>query len=176
MRLIAHRGNTEGPNKSFENCPEYIKDALIMGFDVEIDVWVSPYDQLLYLGHDKPQYEITYDIFNNILIPFSTNIWFHCKNDLAFLRLVEQNVRCGAGILKSIKPWNFFFHNTDDYTITSIGIPWVYPGKKVPSNGVWVLPEFIPFQSGKKEISEFNGYGICSDYVNVIRKMRNGEI
>jgi glycerophosphoryl diester phosphodiesterase len=39
MKLIAHRGNTEGPNPLEENKPEYIEEAIENGFDVEIDIW-----------------------------------------------------------------------------------------------------------------------------------------
>ena len=37
--LISHRGNTNGPNPNMENKPEYVLDAKLKGYDVEIDVW-----------------------------------------------------------------------------------------------------------------------------------------
>jgi glycerophosphoryl diester phosphodiesterase len=48
--LIAHRGNTYGPNEDKENSPEYIDDALKAGFDVEIDLRVVNGD--CWLGYE----------------------------------------------------------------------------------------------------------------------------
>ncbi|NCV86886.1 MAG: hypothetical protein EBW14_13690, partial [Oxalobacteraceae bacterium] len=56
MIKISHRGNLYGPNKELENSPEYIIQAINSGYNVEIDFWVV--DNLLYLGHDYPQYKI----------------------------------------------------------------------------------------------------------------------
>ena len=39
MKLISHRGNINGPNKTEENSPEHILNAINNGYDVEIDVW-----------------------------------------------------------------------------------------------------------------------------------------
>ena len=52
-RLIAHKGNVEGINTELENTPDYIKEALRLGFDVEVDVWGI--DGELWLGHDDPK-------------------------------------------------------------------------------------------------------------------------
>ena len=38
MKLIAHRGNINGPNPEMENNPEYILNTLSLGYDCEIDV------------------------------------------------------------------------------------------------------------------------------------------
>ena len=58
MKLIAHRGNTNGRNKLEENSPDYIKDAIKKGYDVEIDAWLM---DGIYLGHDNPEYETDID-------------------------------------------------------------------------------------------------------------------
>ena len=39
MYLISHRGNVNGKNPDRENSPLYIKAALTLGYDVEVDVW-----------------------------------------------------------------------------------------------------------------------------------------
>ena len=59
MRLISHRGNTNGEVRESENKPSYIDEALSKGFDVEIDVWFV--EGNWYLGHDTWQYEIDLD-------------------------------------------------------------------------------------------------------------------
>ena len=38
MKLIAHRGNTHGPDDDKENNPDYIDKCLSGGYDAEIDV------------------------------------------------------------------------------------------------------------------------------------------
>ena len=38
MILISHRGNVNGRFEDWENKPEYINDALNLGYDVEVDV------------------------------------------------------------------------------------------------------------------------------------------
>ena len=55
MILIAHRGNLNGKTNR-ENQPEYIQEALVQDFDVEIDVWYI--EDEFWLGHDIPQYKI----------------------------------------------------------------------------------------------------------------------
>ena len=37
MKLIAHRGNIDGPSDE-QNSPDYIDNALSLGYDAEIDV------------------------------------------------------------------------------------------------------------------------------------------
>jgi hypothetical protein len=74
MKLIAHRGNTEGPNPLEENKPEYIEQAISEGYDSEIDLWCK--DHSFYLGHDEPQYEISaLWLYKN-----KEYLWIHCKN------------------------------------------------------------------------------------------------
>ena len=38
---------------------------------------------------------------------------------------------------------HYFWHQEDDYTITSKGIIWAYPGKKLTNNSICVLPELF---------------------------------
>ena len=56
MILISHRGNINGSKPEMENKPEYIQQALDLGYDVEIDVWLI--DGNFFLGHDEPQYQV----------------------------------------------------------------------------------------------------------------------
>ena len=117
MFLISHRGNLKGKSK-YENHPKYILDALSMGFDVEIDVWYL--DHTFYLGHDKPQYRIKKDFL------LKKKLWCHAKNPKAIYELSKT---------KS----HYFWHQNDDYTLTSKGYIWVYPNKKYFKNSIIVL-------------------------------------
>ena len=83
MKLIAHRGNINGVNKIKENEPEYILEAIKLKYDCEIDVRLI--DNILYLGHDLPSYQI--DI--NFLLNNSTKLWIHCKNYEALGYLIQ---------------------------------------------------------------------------------------
>lgn len=149
MKLIAHRGLTEGPNKNLENCPEQIIEAIENNFDCEIDLWVV--NSELVLGHDGPQYNID----RNFLIEYSHALWIHAKN-LAALRWLTDEPRL-----------NFFWHQNDDFVITSKGFIWAYPGKELTTRSIMVLPEW-----DNPTLENFtipNCYGICSDYVEKIR-------
>ena len=44
MKLIAHRGNISGPNPEKENHPDYILEAIRLGYvpEEEYDNWVDP--------------------------------------------------------------------------------------------------------------------------------------
>lgn len=141
MILISHRGNTDGIVKNIENSPQYVQVALDKGFDVEIDVWYI--DSTFYLGHDAPMYEVDETYLEN------EKFWCHAKNEESFFKMLENpRIHC-------------FWHQTDDYTLTSKGIPWVFPNKKVTDKCIWVLPEKTFYKS-----ILINCLGICSDYIS----------
>lgn len=139
MILISHRGNTNGKNSSKENNQDYIQQAAEMGYCVEIDVWGDDKGKL-YLGHDQPQYPVTI----NFLQQFQFII--HAKNNLAVHPLEHHDL-------------HWFWHNTDNYTITSKGWVWAYPNMPAAGlNCIAVLPECHDTQVD-------NFAGICSDYI-----------
>jgi len=137
MILIAHRGNTTGVHKEMENAPRYIQEALDAGFDVEIDVWAI--ENSFFLGHDEPQYPVDKSFLLN------DSLWCHAKNKEALDALLSLGAHC-------------FWHQEDDYTLTSRGHVWVYPEKEPTHKGIIVLREFQPEMIGKC-------MGICSDDV-----------
>lgn len=143
MRLIAHRGNTDGPSK-LENQPSHILAAIASGYDVEIDVWYIGNN--LWLGHDSAQYLLSTDLLNSI----KSKSWIHCKNLPAL-----------SYLSKFFPDANYFWHQTDDYTLTSRGYVWAYPGKTLDQRSVCVMPEHVNFlPSGTLEC-----YGVCTDYI-----------
>ena len=144
MHLIAHRGNIDGANHESENNPEYILKAINSGFDCEIDLWLIGKDLLL--GHDEPQYRIE----ETFLHDYKNKFWVHCKN-LAALEFITTR----SGEL------NGFWHQNDDFTLTTRGYIWTYPNKPMGSNSVIV-------NLGPKN-DEFNFpqiAGICSDFIS----------
>ena len=141
MKFIAHRGNVDGPNPELENSPGYILSAIDLGYDVEIDVWRK--DDVWYLGHDEPQYETNTTFLRN------RHLWCHAKNLDAFKLLLDKNIHC-------------FWHQEDDYTLTSKGYIWAYPGKQLSEKSVCVMPETTSNSLG----SLLHVFGLCSDYVS----------
>lgn len=162
MRYIAHRGNFAGPDKINENNPHLIQISLEKGFDVEVDVRYK--DNNFWLGHDDNQYIITDNIFRSWNI-YRDKIWLHAKNSEAFDRLMNGY---------EFNDYNIFWHQKDEYTLTNKGYIWVYPNKTLLENCIWVLPEYTPFSTSHDDILNFNGFGICSDYISNIKRIREG--
>lgn len=154
MKLIAHRGNIDGPNPSEENNPEYIEDAIENGFDVEVDIWFSSQTKKFFLGHDRPEYQI--DVF--WLAKNINKLWIHCKN-------IEALYEFSA----NMSGYNYFWHDTDKYTLTSKKYIWTYPGQPYTPKSIMVMPEsmkvFPTFETELEDMKAYNCYGICSDYV-----------
>ena len=143
MFFISHRGNINGKDINKENKPLYINQALKKGYHVEVDVWLK---NGLYLGHDKPQYKINKKFLLN------KKLWCHAKNLEALVYLKK---------IKAI----FYWHQKDDFTMTSNGYIWTYPGKKLSNKSIRVLPEY------KKSKIIKNISGICSDYIKKYKSM-----
>lgn len=134
MKIISHRGNLEGRDKTKENKPSHIKQVIEKGFEVEIDVWYV--NNKFYLGHDMPVYEVNKGFFDK-------SMWIHCKN----IDAVEQ--------LKTTK-LNWFWHEEDQMTITSLGYIWCFPEIYVDKGITVVL--------GKKKKVNKRILGVCTDY------------
>jgi len=141
MILISHRGNVDGKFESYENEPNYIDKAINEGFDVEVDVWFI--DNVLWLGHDKPQYGVDFRWFRDRI----TKLWVHCKNIDAVLFFKTCQYE-----------FNYFWHETDTITLTSNGHIWAYPGKQPIKNSIAVMPEI-------NNDNTIDCLGICSDYI-----------
>lgn len=150
MKLIAHRGLVNGPNKTLENNPNHIIEILNQGFDCEIDLWME--NDILYLGHDLPQYKID----QNFL--FEKPLWIHAKNLKALYFLTKT------------KTLEYFWHQNDDFILTSTGFIWTFPGKPLTDHSICVLPELDDPELLKLN---YKCYGICSDYVYKIKNLTN---
>jgi hypothetical protein len=141
MKLIAHRGNINGRMESWENEPSYIDLAIKKGYDVEVDVWYI--DNKLWLGHDKPQHGVDFIWFKDRVL----RLWVHCKN-----------VEAVVFFKNSQYEFNYFWHETDTITLTSLNHIWAFPGKQPIENSVAVMPEI-----NNDDITQC--IGVCSDFV-----------
>ena len=138
--LISHRGNIDGKKPHLENKPEYIDEAISLGYNVEIDVWMI--EGVLLLGHDGPQYGVTQHWLNERC----TKLWLHCKN----IEAMEW--------FNALRSYHYFWHEEDTLTLTSKGVVWAYPGKQPIKGSIAVMPE-----RGNDDLSKC--IGICSDYI-----------
>jgi hypothetical protein len=144
MLLISHRGNLYGPNSARENAPDYIDHAIDKKYHVEVDLW--KFGEHVLLGHDYGQYEISLDWLGQR----QEHLWIHCKNVQALELMTKTTL-------------NYFWHNNDDYTMTSKGFIWAYPGKqKVGRTCILVMPDSI---WTKEYVTKEKPFGICSDFV-----------
>jgi hypothetical protein len=147
MKLIAHRGLINGPNKERENHPDQIKQALQKGYDCEIDIrWI---DNVWYLGHDNPDHPVPYEFLEH------PGLWIHAKN-LDALYVLGADTKL-----------NFFWHQEDDHTLTSQGYIWTYPGKGLTENSVMVMPEWE--DATLTNAREADCYAVCSDFVELLK-------
>jgi hypothetical protein len=138
MLLISHRGNINGSNTNTENSIPQIAIAMRHGFDVEVDVRLLGNDW--YLGHDYAQYKIE----QSFLQEHAEKLWCHAKNVEALEKMLELKLNC-------------FWHQDDQYTLTSRGIVWAYPNYYC-KGAVLVMPAKEFLDNLKESI-----YGICID-------------
>jgi hypothetical protein len=145
MKLIAHRGNINGIMESLENEPTYIDLAIQKGYDVEVDLWLI--SDNLYLGHDGPKYKIDFAWLENR----NSFLWIHCKNEECLLKLNDSDL-------------NYFWHETDHYTITSKKFIWTYVDI--------ITPQTILNLRKKIDIVDYSQFkGICTDYPSFYLKL-----
>ena len=143
MKLIAHKGNVNGPDPSTENTPEQIDWCIEKGYDVEVDIRYNPETDKFYLGHDGPDSVVNWWW----LAGRQENLWIHCKD----LTTLHEFVTNTGG-------YNYFWHQGDDYTLTSKGQIWASPGKPYKEDTVMVI-------ENPEDVKEYDCYAICSDYV-----------
>jgi hypothetical protein len=152
MKLIAHRGNTNGSNTDIENSPKQIDKCIEQGYNVEIDVRYDDNSDTFWLGHDTPDYSVTWKWLNERVEYF----WIHCK-DIGTLHKFSV----------SANEYNYFWHQNDDFTLTSKNYIWTYPGKPFTTNSVIVCPEWG--EPNWDSLKYEKCYGICTDFVEKIK-------
>lgn len=137
MKIISHRGNINGPS-IYENVPHHIQKCLSDGIECEIDVWKI--QDTFYLGHDNPEYEVDFSFLTQ------KGLWCHAKNLESLRDMLKHNINC-------------FWHQNDDFTLTSSGYIWTYPNKSVLDNSI-----IVDNDPNWKE-KHYQCYGVCSDYI-----------
>ena len=138
MIVISHRGNLTGSDVSIENNPAHINNLLKSNIPVEVDVWFI--NEMFYLGHDKPEYVIDLDFLKHNLL------WCHAKNLNALEKLLNEKIVC-------------FWHQNDDFTLTSNNYIWTFPDKTIKKSSIIV--DITPAWRTKN----YDCYGVCVDYL-----------
>lgn len=144
MIFISHRGKKN--NNEPENNKENIIFNLRLGYNCEIDVWKV--QNKFFIGHDMPEEEVEKEFLQN------KQLWCHAKNIEAFEYMISNNI-------------NTFWHQEDDYTITSNGFIWVYPGKKLIKNCIAVKPELVNYDLKDLKMC----YAICTAEVEKYKRL-----
>lgn len=147
MKFIAHRAYTNGKDADLENSPSAIQTLLNNNIDVEIDVWYVSGEY--FLGHNEPEHLVEKSFL------LQDGLWCHAKNTDALVEMLDSNIHC-------------FWHQSDDFTITSKGYIWAFPGKETTGkNTVMLFPERNP------DIDYTKYDFVCTDY---LEKYFKGEI
>ncbi len=147
MIYISHRGNINGRIPEMENSPEYIDDTIKQGYHVEIDVRLQ--GGSLFLGHDKPQYEIS----KNWIMDRKHNLWIHTKNFEAMSYLINY------------RHITAFYHEKENHVlVTNTDVFWSHNLNEATAKSV--IPLLSMDDINKWERKEV--YGICSDYIKTV--------
>lgn len=168
-RIIAHRGNLARPSDAYiittENKFKEIQTCLDRGFDVECDIWLK--EGRFYLGHDHPETMLIGEQEQNII--GNGLIWKHAKN----FEALAYMVRSGQGPV--------FWHNEDDYTITSSGHIWCHYNKPYSQQSIVLLDRAYEEQvklmaeSGIYLDLPMRAYAICTDEPEVIKTVMDAS-
>jgi len=143
MIFIAHRGNTKGRNLETENSPDAIIEAAKLHM-VEVDVRLI--GGTIVFGHDMPMDEVSYDFIYSL----SQRLLIHCKNVDAVRYFMFH------------PEFHFFWHQNDDYTITSKGKLFTKPGSPIIDGSIVVMPEMASYTVDELRRAD----AICTDKVD----------
>jgi hypothetical protein len=106
VRLIAHRGNLNGPIPERENHPDYLVEALNCGVEVEVDVWVT--DGKIFFGE--------HEVGETFVYLISKDAWFNCKNPEAVEYFKTRN---------DGENYKYFYETDGGKIVSSTGHEWV---------------------------------------------------
>jgi hypothetical protein len=148
MVYISHRGNINGIDSKNENTKRQIVKILRKGYDCEIDVWF--HKGKFRLGHDKPGRIV------DVKFLLKKGLWIHAKNVEALYRLLKIGARC-------------FMHFLDDFTLTSDGYVWTYPGCELTQKSICNFLDMNQWGLQKMDCA-----GICSDYIERVKRAVEG--
>lgn len=149
MLLISHRGNINSVQPAFENSPHYIDNAILSGYDVEMDVRLI--NNEIYLGHDEPDYKISLEW----LLERKKHLFIHTKNFGVLSYLIDKDLRT-------------FYHQKENHTIiNNCNLIWSHELSE--ANEKSIIPLISKEDIEKQVKIPDNVYGICSDFVEILK-------
>lgn len=147
-QFIAHRGNTQGSQPTFENRIEYLLHAYDICGAVEVDI--QSHNDKMYFGHDEPQELVSIDLI------MQDNWFCHAKD----LESLGKLLKLGA---------HTFWHQKDTVTLTSRGYIWCYPDVYlIDERAIW-----LDFENKFTDMEMIGGWGLCSDRYPLIRPVHS---
>ena len=87
---------------------------------------------------------------------------YQCEN-LKYLLLHCKNLDALYELMRRPFKYVYFWHQEDDFTLTSNDVIWTYPGKHLTNKSVAVVPERC--ESYWKHVKTLDLVGVCTDYV-----------
>jgi len=165
MKIISHRGYLNGKDDYLENNPkEIIRILENTDFDIEVDLWTK--DLKWYFGHDYPKYELSSEEIILLFEYYFDRVWIHCKNFDAL-----DNLSSSKHYL--FKNLNYFWHQEDDFTLTSKQYIWCYPGKfEEDFFGNMVCLDF-DLKESEEYYKNLSVCAICTDYPKKLKEILN---
>jgi hypothetical protein len=142
MIKIAHRGNYKGREENKENTLMHLYAAMRAGYCVEIDV--RSIKGTFFLGHDEPQEIVGMEFMAR------PDVWVHAKNTDAMYELWGN------------PHVNVFWHEHDDFAITSKGFKWAN-AHVLTRDGILVMPELDVSFTDQLRAGTLKPLGVCSD-------------
>lgn len=153
-QFLCHRGNLESKFVPDENRPDLLDRRISEAYGVELDLWCS--DDKYWLGHDEPQYEVSFDWLMKDL----SKKYIHCKDGETFEHML---LRCGR---EGYRP-HLFYHTKEDYALTTRGHVIVHPGIYLLDGSINMMPELGP----EKKTAEYHkAFAVCSDTIRNLRE------
>jgi 3-deoxy-D-manno-octulosonate 8-phosphate phosphatase (KDO 8-P phosphatase) len=177
MRLIAHRGNYNGPDPERENTVAYLEAALKAGFDVELDVFCE--NGVLYLGHDRkvkrgsqPVIEMGQRVMGWIEFNRVPSIewlrdsrkWVHCKDQASYdILSVYQDCQC---FMHDTEPHVSVFGYRDGY------LSWVHGDQPFPPDRHAIIHQ----SKLKQDTKPGDYYGVYGHHVGQLSFLDNRNL
>jgi hypothetical protein len=157
MIYISYQGIYDGTNYEYANTPKQIGKAFGYGVSVMTDVWRV--DGKLYLGTDQPLTEVTEKYLQG------NRWWINARNTDMQNWLSTQSS-------KLYPNWFYFPSMPPPQYVTASNGKLITPGTvPINNNSVIFLPEIT--DKGLFSTVKLRCFGICSTYLNFIRRMRD---
>jgi hypothetical protein len=156
MLYIAYRGLFEGENQQTENTPNQVQKSLQNGFNAMVDIWRV--DDILYLGTTQPLYEIDEKFIQ------TKRIWLSCRNQDMTDWISVQNPKTYGNYFIVPQP-------IPNYVTVSNGNLWTFQNKPINNSSIMAVPE--SYDRGLLSTIHLRCFGICSIFLNFIRRIRN---